>query len=255
MTTLSCHRVKFTDINEEVEVQKTKRRAEKLRLKQQKKEAKKMAVQERTEDLRHFLFFLQSTRDLNQLRRETSGSDVAIARVTLMFPQIRNNNKNNNQAERLTAFCRVVSSLQLPRGTKRQHENQSAKLHDIMELWVEDGLYDRELDPFLQFLRVSIGQGTLADLPVRLVDDANAEQARQMARHLEEQGIIGRFPARQLPEEAKVHLRELKHQMTGRAAYAFAGSAVRTASSGESSDSEVEEGFNFDTSFNVMQPS
>lgn len=110
---------------------------------------------------------------------------------------------------------------------------------------MEDGLYDRELDPFLQFLRVSIGQGTLGDLLVSLADDATAEQARQMARDLEEQGIIGRFPARQLPEEAKVHLRELKHQMMGRAAYAFAGSAVRTASSGESSDSEVEEDFQF----------
>jgi hypothetical protein len=100
-----------------------------------------------------------------------------------------------------------------------------------MELWVEDGLYDRELDSFLQFLRMSIGQGTLADLLVSLADDANAEQALQMARDLEDRGIIGQFPARVLPEAAKVSLRELKIQMTDRAAYAFAGSAVRTASS------------------------
>ena len=163
-----------------------------------------------------------------------------MALVTLMFPQIRSN--YNNQAERLRAFCRVVSSLQLPRGTKRQHENQLARLHDIMELWVEDGLYDRELDPFLQFLRVSIGHGTLPDLLVSLADDANAEQAGQMARDLEDKGIIGRFPARQLPEETKVSLRELKNHMMDRGAYAFAGT-VRTGSSGESSDSEVEEDF------------
>ena len=58
MATLSRHSVKFTNINEDVETKKTERRAEKLLLKQQKKEAQEMAAQERNEDLRYFLFFL-----------------------------------------------------------------------------------------------------------------------------------------------------------------------------------------------------
>lgn len=154
-----------------------------------------------------------------------------------MFPQIR------NEAERLETFCHIVSSMNLPRGTKRQHENQLTELQRLMELWVLDELYDSDLDPFLQFLRFLIGDGTLADLLVILSNDANAELARQLARDLEHQGRIGLFPARELPEEAKVSLRELKNHMTDRGAYTLSRGAVPTCSSGESSESEMEEDF------------
>lgn len=65
MATLFRRSVKFTNIDEEEETRKADSRAEKLRLKKQKKEAKKKAAQNRNKDLRYFLFFLQSTRDLN----------------------------------------------------------------------------------------------------------------------------------------------------------------------------------------------
>jgi len=238
----STRRVQFANINDKIERQKIQKRSTNNLLKKQKKEARKMAAETRNEKVRYFLEFLQSTRDLNQLRREISGSNVAMAHVTLMFPQIRNN--NNNQAEWLTAFCNVVSSLQLPVGKKREHESQMLQLEALVDFWTQQGLYDNSLDPFLQYLRERIGQGNLTEVILGTLAEPNREVAREVVeateRGLLATGPIGRIPAVQLSPALQTILRELKGILTQGGAYRYGGLAIPSASSGESSDADEE---------------
>jgi hypothetical protein len=143
----------------------------------------------------------------------------------------------------LQAFLRVVSTRILPKGRKQQHDGQSWCLERIMGIWAEDGRYDMELDPFLQYLRVNIGQGTLSELMVSLVREEDAERARQGV------GLLTALPmnmklvhARDLPAEVKQSLRVLKGSMEAKRAYNSAIHSIPAGSSGESSDeSDVEE--------------
>jgi hypothetical protein len=199
-------------------------------------QAIQMAAQSRREDIRYFLYFLQ-THAVADLHAQIAGNPQAMARVVLMFPEI------NNDAGCLQAFSRVVDSLSLPSASRRRLDSQSNYLGSFMELWADGGLYDGELDRFLQFLRVSMGQGTMAELLVSLADDVD-DEARQIAADLND-GRVGMIPARQMPEDAKGNLRTLKATMEARGAYNSAQHAIQTSSSGDSSDASEVEGEDF----------
>ena len=60
-------------------------------------------------------------------------------------------------------IIRVVSTLTLAKGKKADHRFQMDQLGGIMDVWVQEGWYDADLDRFSQYLRVvwSGGQDAL----------------------------------------------------------------------------------------------
>ena len=110
-----------------------------------------MTAQSRKEDIRYFRYFLQ-THAVADLHAQISGNRQTMARVYLMFPEI------DDDAGCLHAFSRIVDFLRLPSATRRRRDCQSNHLGSIMELWADGGLYDGELDRFLQFLRCRLGK-------------------------------------------------------------------------------------------------
>lgn len=224
-------KVQFEGINPEVEAQKTERRVQKLR----EKKERKMAAQSRREDIRYFLYFLETLPNRHELIRRDATTSLLVA---LICP-----NEEDNADISLQEFDRVVRNRRLPEGgTKEVCASQIVNLGQIMDRWARRGHYDRELDRFLQFLRISVGQGTLADLLVGLADDTEAAaiEARRLAAIVENNGRVGMVPASMLPEEVKRNLRVLKNTMVQREAYEFSELSIRTGSSGESSDGEVD---------------
>jgi len=236
MATLSGRRrVEFEGIDQEIEDQKAERRAQQQRDKKQRCLAKKMAAMARNEDVRFFIYFLQTIATDN-LRLQIENDRRTMASTTLMFPDIA------NDEDVVQAFLRVVSSLELPQGTKRQHEDQMSLLERIMNIWAENGKYDMELDPFLQYLRVNTGQGSLPALMVSLVREEDAEQARRLAAMLAAPNVQAAH-ARDLTDEVKTQLRLYKRNMEAKKANNCADNSIPAASSGESSnDSDVDEG-------------
>jgi hypothetical protein len=103
-----------------------------------------MAAQSRREDIRYFLYFLQTHAE-HDLHQHILGNRQTMAHVTVMFLNI------NNHAGTLEAFSKVVASLELPTGTKRHHNNQLDHLGAIMDRWAAGGFYDMELDRFFPF--------------------------------------------------------------------------------------------------------
>jgi hypothetical protein len=231
--------VEFKGINTDIEDQKTERRAEKLR----RKKERKMATLTRNEDIRYFLYCLQTV-DPDDLRRQMSDNEEFAAQLTLLFPRRLFPNLPT-PANKLDAFARVVSTLTLPDGKKAEHHYQMEKLGGLMDMWVRAGVYDMDLDRFSQHLRVlSGGQDALEAHFEGVFPQERAAAARQMAQLLRAQGGIGRVRASAMPEALKTHLRELKNHMKNEGSYDYGDSAIRTASSGESSDdSDVEESF------------
>jgi hypothetical protein len=224
--------VDFKGINAEVEAQKTERRVRKL----QEKKERKIAEQSRREDIRYFLYFLETltSEDRHRLITRDAATNGAVA---LMFP-------NAEENTRLEEFDQVVVNRRLPTGRKQVRDLQLNDLGRFMDRWAVLGLYHRELDRFLQFLRVSVGQRTLEGLLVSLADgtEDEANEARQMAAQLENDGRVGTIPASRLSEGVKQNLRLLMHAMETRAAYNYDQLAIRSCSSGESSDEgEMEE--------------
>jgi len=171
--------------------------------------------------------------DPKQHPASTENDRRTMASATLMFPDIANNE------DVVQAFLRVVSSLELPQGTKRQHEDQMSLLERIMNIWAEDGKYDMELDPFLQYLRVNSGQGTLLPvLMVSMVREEDAEQARRLAVILAAPDVQAAH-ARDVTDKVKTPLRLYKRNMEAKQAF----NCILTAPSRESSnDSDMDEG-------------
>jgi hypothetical protein len=254
-------RVQFADINDEKERQKIQKRSANNVLKKQKKEARKMAAQARREKVRYFLEFLKNTRvdqdDFNWLRQEisTNGSMFVLA---LMFPAPLVRGQTPQQAAaaaaaaapgQLTSFCNVVSSLQLPVGNKRLHENQVMQLEQLVNFWTQRGLYDSDLDPFLQYLRERIGQGNLTEIIRGILVQPNQEVAEATAQATEQGlltiGPIGSIPAGQLPADLQTTLRNLQALLTQGGAYHYTGLAIQSASSGDSSDTDEEDVYEF----------
>jgi len=233
METLSGHRrVEFKGIDQEIEDQKAERRVQHRREKKRRKEAEKRVAVARNENVRFFLYFLQ-TFATDRLRLSIENDRRTMVLVSAMFLSI------DNDEDVVQAFLRVVSSLELPQGTKRQHEDQMSLLERIMNLWVEDGKYDRELDPFIQYLRVNSGQGTLLDLMLSVVSEEDADQARGLAANLEGLNVH----ARNLTNEVGQALRAFKTNMEAKQAHDSRDNSIPTASSGESSnDSDMDEG-------------
>lgn len=217
-----------------------------------------MAAQTRREKVRYFLEFLKHTRvdqndDFGRLRQEIS-TNGSMAFVVVMFPRPMVRGQTVQQAEataaaaapgQLTSFCNVVSSLQLPVGNKRQHENQMILLEQLVNFWTQLGLYDSDLDPFLQYLRERIGQGNLTDIIHGILVQPNPEVAVATAR-VTEQGLsilgpIGSIPVGELPADLQTTLGRLRELLTRGGAYEYAGLAIQSASSGDSSDTDDEE--------------
>jgi len=225
-----ARRVKFQGIDSEREVQKTARRLRKLR----EKKKRKMAQEARREDIRYFLYFLETVRDRRRVIRE----DLTLsALVQVIFPDAEEN-------IRLEKFDEVVRNRKLPKGRKEVRDIQIANLGQFMDRWALLGHYDRELDRFLQFLRVMAGQSTLSDLMVALVDESRGGDvvaARQLAERIESDERVGLIPANSMSEEIQENVRALKITLVRAQAYNYDELAVRTSSSGESSDGEIEE--------------
>ena len=232
--------VEFKGINIDIEDQKTERRAEKLR----RKKERKIATMARNEDIRYFLYCLQTV-DPDDLRRQMSDNEEFAAQLTLLFPRRLFPNLPT-PANKMDAFARVVSTLTLPDGKKVQHRYQMEQLGFLMDIWVRAGMYDMDLDRFSQHLRVlSGGQDALEAHFEGVFPQERAPAARQMAQFFRAQGGIGRVRASAMPAALRTHLRELKNHMQEKGSYDCGGNAVRTtSSSGESSDdSDVEESF------------
>jgi len=251
MATHSRAKVQFWGIDEETEAKKTTRRAERLSLKRREKEVEKMELLKLKEDVRYFLVFLAQTRTDDELILEVEESETAMSVVKRMFPDIGNDDENavdeseeakaaRVQRERLEAFCGVVRTLKLPKGTKKRRKMQVRNLHFLMLHYNLQMLYDKELDCFLQFLGGLARDKTFGDLLAEFSGPGGEEEARQMGNELETLGV-GKLPASRLSDEQQASLRALMERMNDRGAYAFDGNAVQTASSGESSDSDLEE--------------
>ena len=230
--------VSFKGIIEEVEAQKGERRIRK----QLEKKRRKMAAQSRKEDIHYFLRFLGGTLTEDERRRRITENAFTNAAVTLMFPE-------DDENLRWQLFDEVVLNCRLPAGKKRVRERQIGSLGQIMDEWADRGLYDTELDRFLQYLCETIGQRNLEELILGIlsdddgdrVDEAHRAEARRMAQALVAGGNIGTFPASALPEDSKVSLRGLKDSMKNRGAYDSGELATQTSSSEEESSTEEAE--------------
>lgn len=244
----SSRQVQFANINDEIERQKIQKRSANNVLKKQKKKAKRMAAQTRKEKVRYFLEFLKNTRTSVQLCQEMS-TNGSILPVALMFPAPVVRGQPAQPANvvadgQLTSFCDVVASLQLPRGTKRQHEGQMVQLEQLADFWTNQGWYDSDLDPFLQYLRerITIGQSNLTDVVLDILaqpDQAEAERtARVTQGGLLPYGPIGSVPACRLPAALHTSLRDLEAILTQGGAYHYGGFAIQTGSSGDLSDND-----------------
>lgn len=228
--------VKFTGINIDIEDQKTERRAEKLR----RKKERKIATMARNEDIRYFLYYLQTFAP-DDLRRQMADNDEFAAQLTLLFPR-RLFPDLPTQANKMDAFAGVVSTLTLPLGRKAQRRYQRDRLGVIMDTWAEAGMYDTELDRFSQHLRVLCGEQNALEAHLEGVFLLPAGRARQMAQELSNHGVFGTVHASAMNEETKAGLIVVKNRMQEMGSYDNEDNAIRTASSGDSSDdSDVEE--------------
>jgi len=98
------------------------------------------------------------------------------------------------------------------------------------------GVYDRDLDRFLQYLRVTVGQGTLVGLLESLCGDQ--AQARGMAERL---GDLQGVRAHEMGDDTKQRLRNFMLSMKMGHAYNSAQDSIATSSSGKSSEDGEEE--------------
>jgi hypothetical protein len=106
-------------------------------------------------------------------------------------------------------------------------------------------LYDSDLDPFLQYLRERIGQGNLTEVFLGIQREPNEEVAEATARGLLRNGPIGKIPVGQLPADLQTTLRNLEALLTQGGAYHYSGLAIRSGSSGDSTDNDEEEVYSF----------
>ena len=229
-------KVAFKGIIEEVEAQKDERRVRK----QLEKKRRKMAAKSRKDDIHYFLRFLGGTLTEDERRRRITENAFTNAVVMAMFPE-------DDENMRWQRFDEVVLNCRLPAAKKRVREFQIVILGQIMDEWADLGLYNTELDRFLQYLRETIGQRNLEELILgNLSDDDGADEAhraeaRRLAQALVAGGNIGTFPASALPEDAKVSLRGFKDSMKNRGAYDSGELATQTSSSEEESSTEEAE--------------
>jgi len=102
-------------------------------------------------------------------------------------------------------------------------------------------LYDRDLDPFLQYLCERIGQGNLMEVLLGIQGEPNEENAEAIARGLLRNGPVGKIPAGQLPADLQTTLRNMEALLTQGGAHHYSGLAIQSGSSGDSSDDDKEE--------------
>lgn len=197
-----------------------------------------MVSAEDGDNIRYFLLFLE-THPANERHQRMTEDPILSGLLRELFLDV------DDEGERLRAFDNVVISRSLPRAKRRQHELQLMKIKGIMDAWAARGLYDTIHDRFLQFLRVSIGQGTLEDLLISLSEsnEDGARRARLMAQHLER--LVGNWRdihARNMDDGVKAELYRFMFTMQTENAYNSARYSITTSSSGESSDDdEVED--------------
>jgi len=195
-----------------------------------------MASAEDKDDIRYFLLFLQ-THPANELHARITEYQPARDLLRELFSDL------DDEADRLRAFDDVVNNLRLPKATRRQHALQTITMKEIMRVWSLRGLYDIFLDRFLQYLRVSIGQGTLEDLLISLCGDNEAE-ARRLAQQIGQ--LMGDnwmgIRAHNMNDDVRRSLADFMATMQRENAYRSAQYSITTSSSGESSDDdEVED--------------
>ena len=150
----------------------------------------------------------------------------------------------------LTSFCDVVASSKLPMGTKRQHEDRMYKLEQLADFLINQGLYDSDLDPFLQYLRERFGQSNLmTDVVFGILAQADRAEADRTARVIQrgllQYGSIGSVPACQLTAALHTSLRDLEVILTRGGAYNYGGLAIETGSSEDSSDNDEPDVYKF----------
>jgi len=202
-----------------------------------------MASAEDKDDIRYFLLFLQ-THPANELHERITEYQPARDLLRELFSDLA------DEAGRLRAFDDVVNNLRLPKATRRQHALQMITMKEIMRVWSLRGLYDIFLDRFLQYLRMSIGKGTLEDLLISLCGDNEAE-ARRVAQQIGQ--LMGGnwmgIRARNMNDDVRRSLADFMATMQRENAYRSAQYSITTSSSGESSDdNEVEDELIFDGS-------
>jgi len=195
-----------------------------------------MASAEDKDDIRYFLLFLQM-HPANELHARITEYQPARDLLRELFSDL------DDEADRLRAFDDVVNNLRLPKATRRQHALQTITMKEIMRVWSLRGLYDIFLDRFLQYLRVSIGQGTLEDLLISLCGDNEAE-ARRLAQQIGQ--LMGDnwmgIRAHNMNDDVRRSLADFMATMQRENAYRSAQYSITTSSSGESSDDdEVED--------------
>ena len=195
-----------------------------------------MASAEDKDDIRYFLLFLQ-THPANELHARITEYQPARDLLRELFSDL------DDEADRLRAFDDVVNNLRLPKATRRQHALQTITMKEIMRVWSLRGLYDIFLDRFLQYLRVSIGQGTLEDLLISLCGDNEAE-ARRLAQQIGQ--LMGDnwmgIRAHNMNDDVRRSLADFMATMQRENSYRSAQYSITTSSSGESSDDdEVED--------------
>lgn len=221
MASTSRSTVQFSGIDEETEDKKTIRRAEKQARKRREREEKRKESLELREEVRPFLVYLAQTRTDDELISEVREREVAMFIVRELFPDIEKDDDNapvdeSDEAKKarveraqLEAFCRVVRCLRLPKARKKQQEHKVRMLHRMMRYYHQCGLYDEELDRFLQDIGGLGSDKTPGDLLAELAGRGrNQEQYRQIGNEVERLGA-GNFPASRLSLEHQALLRAL----------------------------------------------